>query len=88
MPGTHSRNSKLMAGVGCLSPAAVTAVVCQLGIHICKRSQDGGIRETLFPLLRVEKQTAFSTDSLWFLIHKEKKISSHLGDSIVNSFIK
>lgn len=42
------------------------------------------VREALFPLLRVEKQVVFSTDSLWFLIHK-KIFSSHLRWSLVNS---
>lgn len=88
MPGTHSRNSELTAGVGCPSPPATAVVVRQLGIHVCKPSQGSIVRETLFPLLRVEKQAAFSTDSLWFLIHKKKNFSSHLGGSIVNSFIK
>lgn len=68
--GSRPRNSELMAGVGCPSPATAT-LVRRLGIHICKRSWGIVIVETLFPLLRVEKQAAFSTDSMWFLIHKK-----------------
>jgi len=76
-----------MAGVGYPSPVAASVVVHQLGIHIRKPSQGSIVRETLFPLLRVIKQAAFSTDSVWFLIH-EKFFSSHLGGPIVSSFIK
>lgn len=66
--GTCPRNSRFNTDVGCPSPAT-TAVVRWLGVHICQPSC-WVLREVLFPLLRVEKQAAFSTDSVWFLIHK------------------
>lgn len=68
MLGTNPRNSKFNVDVGCSSPAATTAA-CLLGVHVCQ-PLCWVLREALFPLLRVEKQAAFSTNRVWFLIHK------------------
>lgn len=46
------------------------AVVLHLGLTSVTLT-DISVSEALFPLLRVEKQVVFSTDSLWFLIHKK-----------------